>query len=59
MDDDGFQVCTTYRDFVTTFFPSKDVYRRMRIRGKQNPEFLTFFPLFDNFEGLGVQFLPL
>jgi hypothetical protein len=28
-------------------------------QGEKNPEFLTFFLLFDNFEGLGVQFLPL
>jgi hypothetical protein len=59
MDDDGFEACTTYRDFVTTFFSSKDANWRMRIRGKKSPEFLTFFLPFDNFEGLGVQFLPL
>jgi len=23
MDDDGFEACTTYRDFVTNFFPQK------------------------------------
>jgi hypothetical protein len=54
VDDDGFEACSSYRDFVTTFFSSKDANRRMRIRGEKNPEFLTFFLLFDNFEGLGV-----
>jgi hypothetical protein len=60
MDDDGFEACTTYRDFVITFFSLKRCVPENENQGEKNPEFLTFFLLFDNFESFESSiFFPL